>query len=39
VTYPLGWTVTFPEKSLTLHIKAKVQNQEMIQNRLKLTFT
>ena len=29
VTYPLGWTVSFPEKSLQLHITAKVQNQEM----------
>ena len=29
VTYPLGWTVSFPEKSLVLHITAKVQDQEM----------
>ena len=29
VTYPLGWTVTFPEKHLTLHIKADVKDQEM----------
>ena len=29
VVYPLGWTVTFPEKSLQLYITAKVQNQEM----------
>ncbi len=29
VTYPLGWTVTFPDKGLQLHITAKVQNQEM----------
>lgn len=29
VTYPLGWDVTFPEKNLTLHITAEVQDQEM----------
>ena len=29
VTYPLGWTVTFPDKNLSLHITAEVQNQEM----------
>jgi len=31
VTYPLGWTVTFPDKNknLQLHITAEVQNQEM----------
>jgi len=29
VTYPLGWTVTFPEKNLVLHITAKVRGQEM----------
>jgi len=29
VTYPLGWTVRFPEKNLSLHIIAKVQAQEM----------
>lgn len=29
VTYPLGWTVTFPEKGLQLHIAAALQNQEM----------
>ena len=29
VTYPLGWDVTFPEKNLSLHITAKVQDQEM----------
>ncbi|MBV9851996.1 MAG: hypothetical protein JO250_20210 [Armatimonadetes bacterium] len=29
VTYPLGWTVTFPDKSLQLHITAAVQSQEM----------
>ncbi len=29
VTYPLAWTVTFPEKGLQLHISAAVQNQEM----------
>ena len=29
VTYPLGWTVTFPDHNLSLHIAAEVQNQEM----------
>ena len=29
VTYPLGWTVGFPEKNLVLHITATVKNQEM----------
>ena len=29
VTYPLGWTVTFPEKGMELHITAKMQNQEI----------
>ncbi len=29
VTYPLRWTVEFPEKSLALHITAKVRSQEM----------
>lgn len=29
VTYPLGWTVSFPDKSLSLNITAEVQNQEM----------
>ncbi len=29
VTYPLGWTVDFPEKNLQLQIKAAVRNQEM----------
>ncbi len=29
VSYPLAWTVSFPEKSLRLHITAKVQDQEM----------
>ena len=29
VTYPLGWTVGFPENNLLLHITAQVQNQEM----------
>lgn len=29
VSYPLGWTVSFPDKNLTLSIKAVVQNQEM----------
>jgi predicted secreted hydrolase len=29
VTYPLGWTVTFPDKNLQLHITADVQDQEM----------
>ena len=29
VTYPLGWTVSFPEKSLVLYITAKVREQEM----------
>ena len=29
VTYPLGWTVSFPENNLLLHITAEVQNQEM----------
>ena len=29
VTYPLGWTVTFPDHGLQLHITAEVQNQEM----------
>lgn len=29
VTYPLGWTVTFPEKGLQVHITAAVKDQEM----------
>ena len=29
VTYPLGWTVSFPDKGLSLDITAEVQNQEM----------
>jgi predicted secreted hydrolase len=29
VVYPLGWTVNFPEKNLSLHLMAAVQNQEM----------
>jgi len=29
VTYPLGWTVKFPDHNLILHITAEVQNQEM----------
>ena len=29
VTYPLGWTVTFPDKGLQLHVTAAVQSQEM----------
>lgn len=29
VRYPLAWTVTFPEKNLTLHITAAVRDQEM----------
>ena len=29
VTYPLGWDVSFPEKNLSLHLTAAVQNQEM----------
>ncbi len=29
VTYPLGWMVSFPDKGLSLEIKAEVQNQEM----------
>jgi predicted secreted hydrolase len=29
VVYPLGWTVNFPEKNLSLHLTAAVQNQEM----------
>jgi len=29
VTYPLGWTVSFPDHNLSLHITAEVQNQEM----------
>lgn len=29
VTYPLRWTVTFPEKGLQLHITAAVPDQEM----------
>lgn len=29
VTYPLGWTIAFPDKGLQLHITAEVQNQEM----------
>jgi predicted secreted hydrolase len=29
VTYPLGWTVTFPDKGLSLDITAKVKDQEM----------
>ena len=29
VTYPLGWTIKFPDKNLQLHITAEVQNQEM----------
>ncbi len=29
VSYPLGWTVNFPEKGLQLHLTAAVQNQEM----------
>jgi predicted secreted hydrolase len=29
VTYPLGWTVTFPEEDLALHITTSVKDQEM----------
>jgi predicted secreted hydrolase len=29
VTYPLGWTVAFPDHSLSLHIVAEVKDQEM----------
>ena len=29
VTYPLGWTVAFPDHNLNLHITAEVQDQEM----------
>lgn len=29
VTYPLGWTIAFPEKNLILSITAKIKNQEM----------
>ena len=29
VAYPLGWTVTFPEKGLQLHITTQVKDQEM----------
>ncbi len=29
VTYPLAWTVAFPDHHLRLHITADVQNQEM----------
>ena len=29
VTYPLGWDVTFPDRGLSLHLTASVQDQEM----------
>jgi len=29
VTYPLAWTVDFPDKGLQLHLTAAVKNQEM----------
>jgi predicted secreted hydrolase len=29
VTYPLGWTVDFPDRNMRLSIRAAVQNQEM----------
>lgn len=29
ITYPLAWTIAFPKKHLTLHVKAAVKDQEM----------